>query len=170
MDRSSKAAARRVKPEAGQESVWNYPRPPRLEATAKRIRVELGGKIIADTRRALRVLETSHPPVYYIPCEDIRMEYLREEAGSSFCEWKGQARYYSVVVEKTKVERAAWGYPNPTPSYMGIKDCLAFFASKMDLCSVDGQRVRPQEGNFYGGWITKDIVGPFKGGPGSRSW
>jgi uncharacterized protein (DUF427 family) len=169
-DRDSKAAAGRLQPEEGRESVWDYPRPPRLEATTKRIRVQLGGKTIADTRRALRVLETSHPPVYYIPCEDIRMDYLREEAGYSFCEWKGQARYYSVVVEKTKAERAAWGYPSPVPAYAGIKGYLAFYAEKMDRCTVDGEEVRSQAGNFYGGWITRDIVGPFKGGPGSWGW
>jgi uncharacterized protein (DUF427 family) len=132
--------------------------------------VEFGGKIVADTGRALRVLETSHPPVYYIPPEDIRMEYLKEEAGSSFCEWKGQARYYSVVVDGQTADRAAWAYPNPTSSYAGIKDYLAFYAEKMDLCTVDGEEVRAQEGSFYGGWITKDIAGPFKGGPGSWGW
>jgi uncharacterized protein (DUF427 family) len=169
-DRRSTGAAGRVKSRAGQESVWDYPRPPRLEASSRRIRVEFGGKIVADTRRALRVLETSHPPVYYIPPEDIRMEYVEEGAGSSFCEWKGQARYYSVVVDGRTAERAAWVYPNPTPAYAGIKDYLAFYAEKMDLCTVDGEEVRPQEGNFYGGWITQDIVGPFKGGPGSWGW
>jgi len=170
MDKPSKGGAGRVKPKAGRESVWDYPRPPRLEACTKRIRVALGGKIIADTRRAVRVLETSHPPVYYIPPEDIRMEFLKDEAGSSFCEWKGQARYYSVAVEGIKAERAAWGYPKPTPAFAAITDYIAFYAEKMDACTVDGERVRPQEGNFYGGWITGDIVGPFKGGPGSWGW
>ena len=170
MNRKSEAAAGRIRPKAGQESVWDYPRPPRLEASTNRIRVELGGKIIADTRRALRMLETSHPPVYYIPPEDVRMDCLQTEAGSSFCEWKGQARYFSVVVGNTKVQRAAWAYPNPVPAYAQIKDHVAFYAEKMDLCTVDGERVRPQEGSFYGGWITKDIVGPFKGGPGSWGW
>jgi uncharacterized protein (DUF427 family) len=98
------------------------------------------------------------------------MEYLKEEVGSSFCEWKGQARYYSVVVDGQTADRAVWAYPNPTPAYEGIRDYLAFYAEKMDLCTVDGETVRPQEGNFYGGWITKDIAGPFKGGPGSWGW
>lgn len=169
-DKRSKGAEVEEKPRGGQESVWDYPRPPRLEASSKRIRVECGGKFVADTRRARRVLETSHPPVYYIPPEDIHMEYLKEEAGSSFCEWKGQARYYSVVVGGQTVDRAAWAYPNPIPAYEGIRDYLAFYAEKMDLCTVDGEAVRPQEGNFYGGWITRDIAGPFKGGPGTWDW
>jgi len=170
MERRSKAAAGRIRPKTGQESVWDYPRPPRLEASTRRIRVEFGGKIIADTRRAVRVLETSHPPVYYIPPEDVRMDYLQTEAGSSFCEWKGQALYFSVVVGGTKAQRAVWTYPNPVPAYARIKDHIAFYAEKMDMCTVDGELVRPQEGSFYGGWITKDIIGPFKGGPGSWSW
>jgi len=170
MDRKSRAAGGRIRPKAGQESVWDYPRPPRLEASNKRIRVELGGTIIADTRRALRMLETSHPPVYYIPPEDVRMDCLQTESGSSFCEWKGQARYFSVVVGKTKVQQAAWAYPRPVPAYAQIKDHVAFYAEKMDVCTVDGEPVRPQEGSFYGGWITKDIIGPFKGGPGSWGW
>lgn len=170
MDNKRRVPAGRVEPKAGQESVWDYPRPPRLEASSKRIRVEFGGKTIAETQRAFRVLETSHPPVYYIPPEDIRMEYLQAEAGSSFCEWKGQARYYTVEVNGNRAQRAAWAYPNPTPAYAQIKDHIAFYAEKMDACTVDGELVRPQEGSFYGGWITKDIVGPFKGGPGSWGW
>lgn len=170
MERWNRASARREKPKPGQESVWDYPRPPRLEISSKRIVVEFGGKTIADTKRALRVLETSHPPIYYIPPEDVRMEFLQAEAGSSFCEWKGQARYYAVMVGGRKAQQAAWAYPNPTPAFKEIKDCIAFYAEKMDACTVDGEQVRPQEGSFYGGWITRDIAGPFKGGPGSRGW
>jgi uncharacterized protein (DUF427 family) len=124
----------------------------------------------ADTRKAARVLETSHAPVYYIPQEDVRMEYLKEEAGGSFCEWKGRAQYYTVQVEHRRAERAAWSYSNPAPDYAGLKDHLAFYAGPMDACTVDGERVDPQPGGFYGGWITADIVGPFKGVPGSMGW
>jgi uncharacterized protein (DUF427 family) len=170
MDKPRNGIGGRIRPQAGQESVWDYPRPPRLEACSRRIRVEFGGKTIADTQRALRVLETSHPPVYYIPFEDIRMEYLKDREGSSFCEWKGRARYYSVAVNGKLADKAAWGYPNPTPAYAGIKDHLAFYPAEMDACTVDGERVRPQQGDFYGGWITENIVGPFKGGPGSWGW
>lgn len=161
---------RRTAPQAGQESVWDYPRPPRLEASSKHIRVEFAGKIIADTRRAFRVLETSHPPVYYLPAEDIRMEHLKETSRSTFCEWKGRARYFTVAVGQCIAERSAWSYPRPTVSFQSIKDYLAFYAEQMDLCSVDGEAVQPQEGNFYGGWITSDIVGPFKGAPGNWGW
>ena len=152
------------------ESVWDYPRPPRVEPTAAHVVVEHQGRPVADTRRALRVLETSHPPVYYIPPEEVRMDLLQTETGSSFCEWKGKARYFSVVVEGKKAQKAAWAYPNPVPAFAAIKDHVAFYAEKMDACTVDGERVRPQEGSFYGGWITNDVVGPFKGGPGSWGW
>jgi uncharacterized protein (DUF427 family) len=164
------ALSKRVLPEPGQESVWDYPRPPRVEESSRRIRVEFAGKIIVETHRSLRVLETSHPPVYYIPPEDIRMEYLKPESGSSYCEWKGQARYYSVVVGEKAARRAAWTYQDPNPAYSVIRDHVAFYAAAMDACTVDGERVQPQEGGFYGGWITKEIVGPFKGAPGTSGW
>ncbi|HUV06574.1 MAG TPA: DUF427 domain-containing protein [Spirochaetia bacterium] len=170
MQKKSAASARKVTPGPGQESVWDYPRPPKVETSRSKIRVEFRGKVIAETRRALRVLETSHPPVYYIPAEDIRMEFLEREPGSSFCEWKGQALYYSVAVGDKIAGRAAWSYPKPSPAYSAIKDHVAFYAERMDACTVDGERVRPQEGAFYGGWITKNIVGPFKGAPGTLGW
>jgi uncharacterized protein (DUF427 family) len=157
-------------PLAGQESVWDYPRPPRLERTTKRIVIEFGGQQIADSTGAYRVLETSHPPVYYIPPEDIKIEFLQPVAGSSFCEWKGGARYCSVVVGDLSAEKAAWYYANPTQRFESIKNYVAFYAQKMDRCFVDGEVVIPQPGEFYGGWITKDIVGPFKGEPGSEGW
>ena len=159
-----------IKPAPGQESVWDYPRPPRLEATNKHIQIIFNGVVIADTRRARRVLETSHPPVYYLPPEDIQMAYLSPAAGSSLCEWKGAARYYNLEVNGRRVERVAWSYPDPTPSFAAIKDHIAFYAAPMDACLVDGERARPQPGEFYGGWITGDIVGPFKGEPGTRGW
>jgi uncharacterized protein (DUF427 family) len=160
----------RVEPAPGQESVWDYPRPPRVEKTDRHLRVVFNGVTIAETRRALRVLETSHPPVYYIPPEDIRMRHLVELSGSSWCEWKGGASYYDVVVEGRKAERAAWTYHQPRAGYEAIKDHVAFYPGRMDACTVNGERVTPQPGGFYGGWITSDVVGPFKGGPGTRGW
>ncbi|HSN75119.1 MAG TPA: DUF427 domain-containing protein [Anaerolineae bacterium] len=161
---------KRVEPGPGQESVWDYPRPPRVERTGKHIQVVFHGVVIADSRRAWRVLETSHPPVYYIPPEDIRMDCLRPAQGSSFCEWKGQAGYYDVRVGDKTIANAAWYYPRPTPAFAGIKDHVAFYAQPMDACTVDGEQVQPQPGQFYGGWITPDIVGPFKGEPGTWGW
>jgi uncharacterized protein (DUF427 family) len=160
----------RIKPGPGQESVWDYPRPPRLEATAKHIQVVFNGVIIADTRRALRVLETSHPPVYYIPPQDIQMQYLSRTGHRSYCEWKGQAGYYSLTVGDRTASNASWFYPNPTPAFAAVKDHVAFYAHLMDACTVDGEQVRPQPGRFYGGWITRDVVGPFKGEPGTGGW
>jgi uncharacterized protein (DUF427 family) len=160
----------RVEPAPGQESVWDYPRPPRVEKTDRHLRVVFHGVTIAETRRALRVLETSHPPVYYIPPEDIRMRHLVELSESSWCEWKGGASYYDVVVEGRRAERAAWTYHQPRAGYEAIKDHVAFYPGRMDACTVNGERVTPQPGGFYGGWITSDVVGPFKGGPGTRGW
>jgi uncharacterized protein (DUF427 family) len=160
----------RVEPGPGQESVWDYPRPPRLEDSDKRIRVVFGGVTLAYTTRAKRVLETSHPPVYYVPVEDIRVEHLMLAKGSSFCEWKGAARYYDIQTDERREPRAAWFYPDPVPAYAEIKDHVAFYPSLMDACWVDGEKVEAQEGDFYGGWITPDIVGPFKGAPGTRGW
>lgn len=160
----------RIPPGPGQESVWDYPRPPRVEESTKHIRVIFNGVTIAETRRAKRVLETSSPPVYYIPLEDIRMEYLAPTARATICEWKGRARYFTVTVGDRTAANAAWCYPNPTPDFAAIQDYIAFYASAMDACYVDDERVRPQAGDFYGGWITRDIVGPFKGEPGTLNW
>jgi uncharacterized protein (DUF427 family) len=160
----------RARPGPGQESVWDYPRPPRLEPCARRIVVVFRGITLVDTLRAQRVLETSHPPVYCLPREDIRMEHLRPVSGSSLCEWKGWATYFDVVVGPHTAPRAAWSYPDPTPAFAAIRGHLAFYAGPMDACTVDGERVTPQPGGFYGGWITGDVVGPFKGVPGSSGW
>ncbi len=160
----------RVTPGPGQESVWDYPRPPRLEETDERVKVVFGGVTLAYTARAKRVLEMSHLPVYYIPPEDIRTEYRTLASDTSFCEWKGAARYYEVSTEERKERRAAWFYPDPVPAYRDLKNYVAFYPSLMDACWVGGEKVRAQEGDFYGGWITSDIVGPFKGGPGTWSW
>lgn len=161
---------KRIEPGPGQESVWDYPRPPRLEDATRRVRVIFNSVTIADSRRAKRVLETSHPPVYYIPPEDIKMEYLSTVGRTSYCEWKGQARYYSVTVGEKRVDAAAWFYPEPTPGFAGIENYVAFYPGKMDACYLDDELVQPQEGNFYGGWITSDIIGPFKGSPGTVGW
>lgn len=155
---------KRVEPGPGQESVWDYPRPPRLESSGKHIQVIFNGIVLADTHRAKRILETSHPPVYYIPPEDIKMEYLTLTSRATFCEWKGHASYYTVKVNGKTLPDAAWYYTHPTSDYTGIKNYVAFYPGLMDACYVDGEQVRPQPGDFYGGWITKDIVGPFKGG------
>lgn len=160
----------RIEPKAGQESVWDYPRPPRVERSQKRVRVIFNGVTIADTTEAVRVLETSHPPVYYIPQKDLRMEFVQSAAGRTFCEFKGAASYWTLDVNGKRAEKAAWSYPNPSPGFESIKDYLAFYPGRVDACYIDDERVIPQEGDFYGGWITADIVGPFKGAPGTRGW
>jgi uncharacterized protein (DUF427 family) len=159
-----------IQPASGQESVWDYPRPPRLEDTTKHIQIIFNDVIIADTHNAKRVLETSHPPNYYIPPGDIKMEYLHQTPQSSFCEWKGRAGYYTIRVGDKEAQNAAWFYSNPTPTFAAIKDYVDFYAHCMDACYVNGEKVQPQPGDFYGGWITSDIVGPFKGVPGSWGW
>ena len=159
-----------VNPAPGQESVWEYPRPPRVESVAEPVRVIYNGKTIAETEQAKRVLETSHPPVYYIPPEDVRLDLLQKTSHTSFCEWKGSARYFNLEVEGEKVSRAAWSYPDPAPGFELIKDHLAFYAGPMEACYVGEEKVTPQPGEFYGGWITSRIVGPFKGRPGTVGW
>lgn len=162
--------ATRVAPGLGQESVWDYPRPPRLEDTTKHIQIVFAGVTLADTRRAKRVLETSHPPVYYLPPEDVRREYLTRTLQTSFCEWKGRAVYDSIRVGDRQAVDAVWSYPAPTPAFAAIKDYLAFYPSRMDACWVDGERAKSQPSDFYGGWITSEIAGPFKGEPGTGGW
>lgn len=157
-------------PGPGQESVWDFPRPAIAEPTEARILIEHRGKIVADTRSAIRTLETSHPPSYYIPRDDIAPGTLRRAAGSSFCEWKGAADYWDVVVDGTVIERVGWSYASPTPAFAALRDHVAFYAGPFDRCTVDGETVVPQPGEFYGGWITSRVVGPFKGGPGSMGW
>jgi uncharacterized protein (DUF427 family) len=159
-----------ITPKPGQESVWDYPRPPAVEPSSRHIQVLFGGVVIADTRRARRVLETSHPPVYYIPREDVRMEHLAQTPRHTYCEFKGTARYFTVRVGDRESPNAAWSYESPSPGFEEIRDHLAFYPSRVDECTVDGERVTPQPGGFYGGWITSDIVGPFKGGPGTVGW
>ncbi len=159
-----------IKPGPGQESVWDYPRPAIAEPTPKRIQVIFNGVMIVDTTSAYRVLETSHPPSYYVPPQDVEMQYFSAGTGQSFCEWKGPAKYYSIEVDGKRAENCAWYYPNPTPDFVKMKNYIAFYLSLMDECRVAGEVATAQEGGFYGGWVTKDIVGPMKGGPGSRGW
>jgi uncharacterized protein (DUF427 family) len=134
------------------------------------LEIFFGGATIADTIRAKRVLETSHPPVYYIPPDDVKGEYLKKSLGVSWCEWKGRARYYNLTLGDRTQERVAWSYPDPDPAFSPIRDHFAFYAGPMDACFVNGEQVTPQPGRFYGGWITRNIVGPFKGDPRTEGW
>lgn len=161
---------RRIEPGPGQESVWDYPRPPRMEKVTERIHVEFGGLTIADTTAAYRILETSHPPTYYLPPQDVRQYLLTPARRESLCEWKGRARYLHIESEGRRAENAAWTYPDPVPAFADLKDHIAFFAHAMDACFVGDQRVQPQPGDFYGGWVTAGIVGPFKGPAGTWHW
>jgi uncharacterized protein (DUF427 family) len=152
------------------ENVWDYPRPPRLEPVSRCVRIVFGGRTIAETTAAFRVLETSHPPVYYLPQSAFSGCVLEQAPGDSFCEWKGRAHYWNIRVGNVVAGRAAWSYPNPTPAFEAIRDHLAVYAGAMDACFVGGEAVTPQHGGFYGGWVTSDLKGPFKGGPGSMGW
>lgn len=152
------------------EDVWTYPRPPAIEPVPKRIRIDFAGRTIAETTAAFRILETSHPPVYYLPREAFTGCALEPAPGSSICEWKGRARYWTLAVDSRRAERVAWSYPDPEPAYAAIRDHLAVYAGPMDGCFVGDERVKPQPGGFYGGWVTSDLKGPFKGGPGSAGW
>jgi uncharacterized protein (DUF427 family) len=157
-------------PQAGQESVWDYPRPARLEDVNKSIKVVCNGLVLASTNQAKRVIETSHPPTYYIPAKDIKMEYLKETSKESWCEWKGKSRYYDVSIGDQYISSASWSYVQPTPAFKALENYYSFYAGLMDACYVDDEIVIPQPGNFYGGWITSDVVGPFKGEPGTMGW
>ena len=154
----------------GQQSVWSFPRPPIAAASAAHVLIEHRGRIIADTRTSVRTLETSHPPSYYIPPGDIDSNVLRRAAGTSFCEYKGTAIYWDVVMGDLVLPRVGWSYPDPARAFAALRDHVAFYAGPFDRCSVDGDTVIPQPGNFYGGWITPDVAGPFKGIAGSMGW
>jgi uncharacterized protein (DUF427 family) len=154
-------------PKADQESVWDYPRPPALVDCAQIIEVKAGDTLIARTTRSKRVLETASPPTVYIPPEDIDLPQLMRVSGNSFCEWKGAADYWALANSDDVI--VAWSYPNPNPAFATIRDWLCFYPDRI-LCSIDGEGVRPQEGGFYGGWVTDSIVGPWKGKPGTGSW
>jgi uncharacterized protein (DUF427 family) len=152
------------------ESVWDYPRPPRVERSSKLVQVVFNGMVVAETRESFRVLETSHPPTYYVPPDIVQCQYLVPTGARSHCEYKGVAAYYSLKVGEVLSENAAWSYHDPTPAFEAIRDYVAFYPGGVDACYVDGERVRAQEGDFYGGWITSDINGPFKGPPGTAGW
>ena len=154
----------------GQESVWSFPRPAIAEPTRAHVVIEHAGTIVAETRTSIRTLETSHPPSFYIPREDIAPGVLRSAHGATICEWKGEAVYWDVVIGDIVLPRVGWSYPRPTPDFAALRDYVAFYAAPFDRCSVDGATVIPQQGGFYGGWITSAVAGPFKGGPGSRTW
>jgi len=155
---------------AGQTSVWSYPRPPIAERCPGHILIEHLGRTIADTTASVRTLETSHPPTYYIPPDAITPGVLRRAGGRSFCEWKGSAIYWDVVIGDVVLSRVGWSYPDPSPAFAILRDHVAFYARPFDRCSIDDELVVPQEGGFYGGWITPDLAGPFKGIPGSMGW
>ncbi|MCC5950520.1 MAG: DUF427 domain-containing protein [Acidimicrobiia bacterium] len=164
------ARIERIEPGPNQESVWDYPRPPRLEPTDRHIVVRQGDTVLADTRRALRVLETSQPPAYYLPPADVRCDLLVPSPSTTFCEWKGIATYWSLPDDLGGVDDVAWAYLDPVPSFEQIRGYLAFYAQRLDACFVDGEQVEANPGSFYGGWITSHVVGPFKGGPGTAGW
>jgi uncharacterized protein (DUF427 family) len=154
----------------GQESVWDYPRPAIAQHISQHLKIVHRGVTIAETRRGVRTLETSHPPSYYFPPEDVAMGYLTLAGNTSMCEWKGAARYYDVMVQGQALGTVAWSYPQPTPTFQMLAGFISFYAAPFDSCHVDGEKVVPQPGNFYGGWITSKQAGPFKGIPGSRFW
>ncbi|MEJ7561296.1 MAG: DUF427 domain-containing protein [Ilumatobacteraceae bacterium] len=157
-------------PAPGQESVWDYPRPPRWDREPERVEIVFGGEVILSTDGAIRVLETSHPPTYYLPVADFVDDAVRPAEGSSFCEWKGMASYFDVVGGDQVAARAAWGYPSPTVGWEVLLGHVAVYAAAMDHCTVGDHVVEPQPGGFYGGWVTPRVVGPFKGVPGSHGW
>ena len=153
------------------ESVWDYPRPPRVDPSTEHVVVEHGGLVLADTTQSLRVLETSHPPTYYLPRSAFADGVLREaQKGASWCEWKGAADYFDLVVGDEVLRSIAWAYPTPSAGFESLLDHVALYPGRVDRCTVDGERVEPQPGNFYGGWITSRVAGPFKGAPGTQGW
>ncbi len=154
----------------GQESVWDYPRPAVAQPCARHVTIQHAGQIIADTTASIRTLETSHPPSYYLPPGAILPGVLRATQRTSFCEWKGHAVYFDVAAGNQVFRNAAWSYPDPSAGFLALRDHVAFYAAPFDACFVDGERVTPQDGGFYGGWITSHVAGPFKGGPGSTFW
>jgi uncharacterized protein (DUF427 family) len=158
-----------VFPHEGQESVWDYPRPPSARPDPREVIVRAGGVEIARTTSSVRVLETASPPTFYLPPHEVRMDLLTAASGASICEWKGRARYWTLTVGDARIERVAWSYSDPLPAFEAIRDYMAFYPSRVE-CFVAGIRVEPQPGRFYGGWITPEVVGPFKGEPGTEGW
>lgn len=156
-----------VAPREGERSVWDFPRPPAIEAVPQEVVVRAGEVVLARTVRCLRVLETASPPTYYIPPEDVAFEHLTSGSGGSHCEWKGEARYWDVIVPGNEAPREGWSYPDPYPEFAALRDHLAFYPTRL-VCTVGEHRALPQPGGFYGGWVTPELVGPFKGEPGTE--
>jgi uncharacterized protein (DUF427 family) len=154
----------------GDESVWDYPRPPLVVPSGSRITVAFGGRILADSTHTVRVLETSHPPVYYIPFDDVAADLVEATDGESWCEWQGHARYWSLRLGDRRSPKAGWSYPSPSPGFGALAGRVAFYPSRTDGCQIDGEPVTAQDGDFYGGWITARIHGPYKGGTGTAGW
>lgn len=161
---------KKIIPQTGQESVWDYPRPPRIEPFNGHIRIVFNDDIILDTKQAFRILETSHPPTYYLPEDQFKKGIFVSNPVTSYCEYKGLARYYDIVLKGKKARQAAWYYPDPSVSFKAIKNFVSIYAHLMDSCYVNGEKVKAQQGDFYGGWITSNIVGPFKGAAGTSGW
>jgi uncharacterized protein (DUF427 family) len=158
-----------AKPEPGQESVWDYPRPPALVSDARHVLVRHGKLILADSTQTIRVLETASPPTFYVPPGDVMRDLLVQSSHGSFCEWKGRACYWSLRADDAVVKDIGWSYPAPSPTFAAIAGFFSFYPGRVE-CHVDGERVQPQPGGFYGGWVTSDIAGPFKGEPGTGHW
>lgn len=161
---------KRIPPGPGQESVWDYPRPPRLEPCTRRVRVIHDGLVVADSVGAMRVLETSHPPGIYVPPADVRMDLFARSERRTVCEWKGVATYWTLDTGASRLENVAWSYERPVDDFSSLRSFLSFYPGRVEECWLDDERVTPQEGGFYGGWITSEVVGPFKGAPGTWGW
>jgi uncharacterized protein (DUF427 family) len=161
---------KKIKPQAGQESVWDYPRPPIVEEVSAHLRIIFNGEVVADTNKSYRVLETSHPPTYYLPISSFKEGVLIEGTHSTACEFKGVSFYYDIKSATKTASNAAWAYPTPNVKFKQLKDHIAVYAHKMDACYVGDEKVQAQEGDFYGGWVTSKVVGPFKGGQGTWGW
>lgn len=150
----------------GEESVWDYPRPPRIEADPRTVEVADGGTVLAKSTRALRVLETASPPTYYLPPDEVAMDRLHPLSDVSVCEWKGEARYFALTKDGSPV---AWSYPRPFPEFAPLRDWIAFYPGRVE-CRLASEPVTPQPGGVYAGWITAGVIGPFKGDPGTEAW
>lgn len=157
------------KPGSNEESVWDYPRPPALQKDTRQVNVMIGEVPVASTESAVRMLETASPPTFYLPPDDVNTELLIPAGGGSICEWKGKASYWTIQAGGQKVERGCWSYEHPRPAFKEIAGYFSFYPG-MVTCYVDGERVKPQPGGFYGGWMTAEIIGPVKGEPGTGGW
>ena len=158
-----------IEPDEGQESVWDYPRPPICVKDPREVIVRYGDLVVAQSKQSMRVLETASPPTFYLPPTDVNLEFFIKTSGNSYCEWKGTATYWSLAIDDSEIKNVSWSYESPTQEFVIIKSYLSFYPAKLN-CTVDGEPVRPQPGGFYGGWVTDEITGPYKGKPGTGSW